>query len=101
VYTCQHKIWLPEDHEFCRDLAMFDGVREIGLLPPQVTVAYISKEVELKVQWLTNGGHPTKKNLAKRTRIKRVSILFELKYWKVLELLKLLKFLHELKFHSI
>jgi len=101
VYTCQHKRWLPEDHEFCKDLAMFDGVQEIGLLPPQVTVVYISKEVELRVQWLTNGGHPTKKTPAKRIRIKRVSILFELKYWKVLELLKLLKFPHELKFHSI
>jgi hypothetical protein len=27
VYTCQHRRWLLEDHEFCRDLATFDGVQ--------------------------------------------------------------------------
>jgi hypothetical protein len=65
-----------------------------------VTIANIFREVELRAQWFAHGGHPTKEDPAKRTRIKRVSILFELEYWKVLELFKVLKFPHELKFHS-
>jgi hypothetical protein len=47
-----------------------------------------------------SGGRPTKEDPAKRIEIKKMSILFKLEYWKVLELLKLLKFLHELRFHS-
>ncbi len=26
VYTCQHRRWLPQNHEFHKDLATFDGV---------------------------------------------------------------------------
>jgi hypothetical protein len=48
VYTCQHRRWLPKDHEFCRDLVAFDGVREMGLPPPKVIVVDIFKEVELR-----------------------------------------------------
>jgi hypothetical protein len=82
--------WLLENHEFCKDLATFDGVQEMGPPPPKVTIADIFKEAELKTQWLVGGGRPTKENPTEKIGIKRVSILFELKYWKVLELLKFL-----------
>jgi hypothetical protein len=72
----------------------------MGLSPPKVTVADIFREVEFRAQWLASGGCLAKEDPSKRTRIKKVSILFELEYWKVLELLKLLKFLHELKVFS-
>jgi hypothetical protein len=62
----------------------------MGLPPPKVIIANIFREVELRAQWLVGGGHPTKENPTKRFGIKRVSMLFELQYWKVLELLKLL-----------
>ncbi len=65
-----------------------------------MTIAEIFREVELMAQWLAGGKCVAKEDLAKGIGIKRVSILFELEYSKVLELLKLLKFLHELKFHS-
>ncbi len=72
----------------------------MGLPPLKVTIVDIFKEVELRVQWLVGGGHLAKENPAKRIGIKRLSILFELEYWKVMALLKLLKFLHQLKFLS-
>jgi hypothetical protein len=72
----------------------------MGLPPPKVTIADIFREAKLRAQWFVGGGHPTKEDPTKRTGIERVSILFELEYWKVLKLLKVLKFLHEFKFHS-
>jgi hypothetical protein len=81
-------------------LVAFDGVRKMGLPPLKVIVVNICKEVELRAQWFASRGRPTKEDPAKRIEITKVSILFKLEYWKVLELLKLLKFLHELKFHS-
>jgi hypothetical protein len=81
-------------------LAAFDGVQKIGLPPPKVTVVDIFREVELRVQWLVSDKNVAKEDPTKRIGIKRMSILFELEYWKVLKLFKLLKFLHELKFHS-
>jgi hypothetical protein len=72
----------------------------MGLPPLKVIVVNIFREVELRAQWLASGGRPTKEDPAKRIEIKKMSILFKLEYWKVLELLKLLKFLHELRFHS-
>jgi hypothetical protein len=55
----------------------------MGLPPPKVIIIDIFREIELWAQWFANGGHLIKKYLAKRTGIKRVSILFELKYWKI------------------
>jgi hypothetical protein len=39
---------LFEDHEFCKDLAAFDGIQKMGLPPPKVIVADIFREVELR-----------------------------------------------------
>jgi hypothetical protein len=52
----------------------------MGLPPLKLTFVDIFKEVELGAQWLVGGGRLAKENLAKSSRIKRVSILFELKY---------------------
>jgi hypothetical protein len=41
---------LLEDHEFCKDLVTFDGVQEMGLPPPKVTIVDIFREVELRAQ---------------------------------------------------
>jgi hypothetical protein len=71
-------------------LATFDGVRETDLPPRKVVVVDIYKEAELRAQWFVGGGRPIKEDPTKRIGIKRVSILFELEYWKVLELLKVL-----------
>ncbi len=67
---------------------------------PKVIVSDIFKEAKLRAQWLASAGHLVKEDTTKRIGIKKMSILFELEYWKVLELLKLWKFPHELKFHS-
>jgi hypothetical protein len=57
VYTCQHRRWLPQNHEFHKDLAAFYGVRKMGLPPPKVIIANIFREAELRAQWLVGGGH--------------------------------------------
>jgi hypothetical protein len=72
----------------------------MGMPPPKVIVVDIFREAKLRAQCLAYARPLANEDTTKRIGIKRVSILFELEYWKVLELLKLLKSPHELKFHS-
>ncbi len=62
---------MPEDHEFGKDLATFDGVREMGLLPLKVIVVNIFREAKLRAQWLASGGVQQKKTLPRGLRSRK------------------------------
>jgi hypothetical protein len=62
---------------------VFDGVQEDGHPPSKVSAINIIRHVDIRFQWIANGGQPAKDDLAKRIGIKWLSILFRLEYWKV------------------
>jgi hypothetical protein len=55
VYACQHTRWLPMDHEFWVDLAMFDGFQKDGHPPLKVNAIDIIKHAKIWSQWIANG----------------------------------------------
>jgi len=50
VYTCQHSRWLPMDHKFQANLAIFNGVQEDGHPPSTINVIDIIRLANIQSQ---------------------------------------------------
>jgi hypothetical protein len=71
-------------HHFWKNIATFDGIREIQMASPQVEVGDVLQWGYTRNMFLQEGWHLRFNDLAKVYGIQRIPSLFELEYWKVL-----------------
>jgi hypothetical protein len=83
VYCSQHKKWLPMDHPHRHDTSSFEGIWEEGEAPRRMTTNEIYNVVVARMTWLISGDQPQHNDVTKTSGMKRLSILFQLEYWKV------------------
>jgi hypothetical protein len=61
----------------------FEGIREEGEALRKMIVDEIYNVTATKTTWLAGEGQTQCNDLAKTSRVKRLSIFFQLEYWKV------------------
>ena len=80
--------WLKHDHRWREARAAFNGQQYHDLPPPRQTGLSIIQRGGWRESILQCGGHPNSKgDPVKKTRVKRISIFFQLPYWQVRSLL--------------
>jgi len=84
VYCSQHRRWLPMDHPFQHNANTFDGEHKQKNPPTKMLVDDIYTTPMVRATWLERGGKPTSFDPTKTFGVKRLSILFQLEYWKVI-----------------
>lgn len=83
VYCSQHRKWLPMDHPYCHDTSSFKGIQEEGEALRRMTIDEIYNAAATRMIWLASGSLPQRNDPTKTSRVKRLSILFQLEYWTV------------------
>lgn len=77
--------WLRQNHRWRNARAAFNGQPNHDVAPPRQSGLNIVQRGVWRESFLQCGGHPNSAaDPAKKTGVKRVSILFELPYWQVL-----------------
>jgi hypothetical protein len=71
------------DHPYYHDTSSFEGIWKEGETLRRMIAYEIYNVIVAKTTWLVDGGWPQCIDLAKTSGVKRLSILFQLKYWKV------------------
>jgi hypothetical protein len=71
------------DHPNRHDTFSFEGIQEEGEAPRRMTIDEIYNATITRMIWLANGGSPQRNDPAKTSKVKRLSILFQLEYWTV------------------
>jgi hypothetical protein len=71
------------DHPFCHNAIAFYGEHEQGSPPTKMSIDGIYTITMARATWLEHGSRPTNFDSSKTFGVKRLSILFQLEYWKV------------------
>ena len=80
-----HRRWLRRNHRWRSARAAFNGHVNFGDAPPRQTGLTVIQRGASRAAFLELGGRPNSKHdPVKRTGVKRISILFNLPYWKVI-----------------
>jgi hypothetical protein len=72
------------DHPYCHDTSSFEGVQKDGVAPNRMTMDEIYIAISTRTTWLASRGGPQCNDPSRIPRVKRLSILFQLEYWKVI-----------------
>ena len=84
VYSCyQYRIWLNPSHPLRVDSVNFGGVPDHSPSPSRPTGPLTIRHGRLRQTFLYNGGTPKNSDPARKFGVNRVSILYQLPYWKV------------------
>ena len=85
VYSCyQYRRWLSPNHPLREDTVHFGGAVENRGTPIRPSGATTIRHGRLRQTFLYNGGTPKSSDPARRFGVNRVSVLYQLPYWKVI-----------------